>query len=341
MKITEASLAKREKPKNIKKYDEWLFCKEFEKEFISVELSKLSNCYFSPNGSFLTRWFTRVPGYFNTGLTLKGSIVHGMKDIVSLAKTRRLIKLNNAIIVTNANSTNFFHWFFDVLPKLECIADPVFGFADFIVFVPSNHAAPYIYETLSAFGVQCFFQKDDEFVFFENCTVFPELAPTGNYIKSLIEKQRLRLIKFFRRKMDFNKAPKRVYITRKSAKYRRLTNEVLIFPVLKEYGFIIVDMDAMPFLDQVKLMFDADLLVSLHGAGLSHMLWMKSGGDVFEIRSKGDSHNNCYYSLSSDLGLNYWYSFANKLGNKSVQVSDHELDLENFLDVLKKIMSKI
>jgi len=48
-------------------------------------------------------------------------------------------------------------------------------------------------------------------------------------------------------------------------------------------------------------------LVGLHGAGLTNMIFMNKGGQVLEFRNANDSHNNCYFSLTSSLQHDYYY----------------------------------
>ena len=38
---------------------------------------------------------------------------------------------------------------------------------------------------------------------------------------------------------------------------------------------------------------------------------MPQNGNVLELRNNGDFHNNCYFALSSDLNLNYYYLQCN------------------------------
>ena len=48
-------------------------------------------------------------------------------------------------------------------------------------------------------------------------------------------------------------------------------------------------------------------VAAMVGAGLTNMLFMKRGGSVLELRHASDHINNCYFTLSSALNLNYFY----------------------------------
>jgi capsular polysaccharide biosynthesis protein len=74
-----------------------------------------------------------------------------------------------------------------------------------------------------------------------------------------------------------------------------------------EYGFEAIHFEDYSFEQQVRIASGAQYLVANHGAGLTNMLFMKSGGSVLELRQDGDAINNCYFALASALHLNYCY----------------------------------
>jgi len=57
----------------------------------------------------------------------------------------------------------------------------------------------------------------------------------------------------------------------------------------------------------VEISSQARYLVSNHGAGMTNMLFMPEGSNVLELRHREDCINNCYFTLSSALNLNYFY----------------------------------
>jgi capsular polysaccharide biosynthesis protein len=124
---------------------------------------------------------------------------------------------------------------------------------------------------------------------------------------------------------------KRVYITRNKAVKRKIQNEIEIVSILKDNDFLIVAMEELSFYEQYKLVAESDVLISLHGAGLTHMLWMAANSKVMEIRLKDDTHNNCYFSLASDLNLKYFYTLAEKTHEQlSTQDTDFIVDVDDF-----------
>jgi capsular polysaccharide biosynthesis protein len=76
---------------------------------------------------------------------------------------------------------------------------------------------------------------------------------------------------------------------------------------VRKSGFQIVHFEELSFMEQATLCSRAHFLIGNHGAGLTNMLFMASGGSVLEFRKKADAKNNCYFSLASALGLDYFY----------------------------------
>ncbi len=77
--------------------------------------------------------------------------------------------------------------------------------------------------------------------------------------------------------------PERIYVTRKKAKYRKVSNENEVVNLLSLYGFSVVDFDDLSFWEQVVQMYSAKMFVSIHGAGYSNTLFMNRETHVVEI----------------------------------------------------------
>ena len=58
-----------------------------------------------------------------------------------------------------------------------------------------------------------------------------------------------------------------------------------------------------PFLDQIRLVSGSDVLVGLHGAGLTHLLMLPDWGAVLELYNCEDP--DCYSDLARLRGVSY------------------------------------
>ena len=104
--------------------------------------------------------------------------------------------------------------------------------------------------------------------------------------------------------------------------------------MLKQFGLESYCLEDISFLDQIRLLAQAKLLISNHGAGLTNMLFMPAGSRVIEFRKENDCINNCYFSLANALGLDYLYLLTKPLKD------DHNSDVMIDSDQLKSLLEK-
>jgi capsular polysaccharide biosynthesis protein len=106
----------------------------------------------------------------------------------------------------------------------------------------------------------------------------------------------------------------RVYLQRAHDRVRKVENEAEVMQALAQYGFTTVDAAVLTFEDQVKLFSGCEVLVGVHGAGLTNCLFMKPGGRVLELYRAlapgGPGMNTCYWNLSVAADLTYYYQFC-------------------------------
>lgn len=96
----------------------------------------------------------------------------------------------------------------------------------------------------------------------------------------------------------------RLYVSRGDASHRRLCNEAAILELLNSYGFIAVEPGTLSFARQVELFSRARMVVGLHGAGLTNVMWAHSPADVLEFGSE-DLNDTGYRFLSNLCGHNH------------------------------------
>jgi glycosyl transferase family 61 len=78
---------------------------------------------------------------------------------------------------------------------------------------------------------------------------------------------------------------RRIYLSRSDAPVRRLANEDEISPILEEFSFETIAIGSMPIRGQMQLFAEASHLLSVHGAGLSNMIFMPEDATATEIVS--------------------------------------------------------
>jgi capsular polysaccharide biosynthesis protein len=330
----------RKRPYNYEDKDKILFSNEFTKNLPNVFPIVRGKAYIPPCG----RLFHGISFnllQFNINLSLINLLKSYIKSFLLLTRARKITRFDNILYVTNSNSHNFFHWFLDVLQKLEFISQNQDEFLNskLKIIIPNNHNNNFSKKSLETFNLNFYHQDKNEIIISNKSILLPDIAPTGNYRKRIILKLSQRLKNYMISKKNINNHKKRIYISRKNSEKRKLINENEIISILKKYNFYIVDFDKLNFEEQISYTLKSEIIVSVHGAGLTHMLWMKKKGKVLEIRAKDNCNDNCYFTLASDLGHNYFYVNAEKTDfNKPYHISDLIINKNVFKSKLIKML---
>ena len=90
---------------------------------------------------------------------------------------------------------------------------------------------------------------------------------------------------------------RKLYVTRRNAKVRRLINEEAVAGHLRERGFEVVALEKRPLREQVQLFAEASLVVTQHGAGLVNLLFSR---DVRVLEICSDEDRQIFFRLLSE-----------------------------------------
>ena len=121
----------------------------------------------------------------------------------------------------------------------------------------------------------------------------------------------------------------RIYVSRKLAGKRHLSNEDEFLPLLKKYKFRKVYLEKMSIIEQVELFRKASHVIAAHGAGLTNILFAPADARILEIRPELSSGQFCFEKLFS-LG---WH-------NSEFLVSPVKGKFEIPPEMLNKVLSR-
>ena len=99
------------------------------------------------------------------------------------------------------------------------------------------------------------------------------------------------------------KPHRKIFITRKGASNRNITNQEQLLLALK--GWETVTLDTLTIKEQIKVFAEATHILAAHGAGLTNLLWCAKGTKVIEIQLKEFIDKKVYPILSHHLGLKH------------------------------------
>ena len=295
-------------PVNLDPADRALFEHELERAIPSTILLRLRNVTVNPagilssGGKVLPESFPS-PHFMDERGGLGAQLRLGVKNY--LLRFRGSVE-QDGFWFTDVWSREYFHWMTDALPRLFTIRDRV---GDATLLLPGAYAGvDYIQSSLKPFSIRNL-KFVNEPLYCKNLYMPSHTAPTGNYNETVIRSLRSFFIDNYRDARGGGFGDK-IYISRGKADKRRIVNEEECVEVLEDYGFKSVYFEDHSFEEQVKIAMDAKYLISNHGAGLTNIMFMESGGGVLELRRKGDAHNNCYFALASAVQLQYFYQLC-------------------------------
>jgi len=237
-------------------------------------------------------------------------------------------------------SSNHYHLHVDLLPRLLFLNKS--DLTQLTLILPDKiYIKESIHSILNIFGFtfkKVLFIKPNEIFFVKHCLFISKTATTGLVHAPLMLqlKERLSIPKNM-----VIKFPKRLYVKRKNTTNRIVLNGEIVEKVLKEnYGFESVDFDAYKIEDQAKLAADAEIMVGMHGAGLTNILYMPKGGKLVEFRRDGIHLNHCYWHLASSIGIEYSIVFGEP-DEKSKVLEGLGCNLTIDINQLKTVLDKV
>ena len=99
-------------------------------------------------------------------------------------------------------------------------------------------------------------------------------------------------------------AARHLFVSRRDAKIRRMTDEGNVSAMLQGLGFVTFVPGQAAFAEQVAMFRGADVIVAVHGAALTNLLFCRPGTKIIEIFPE-NFIKSPYLWLSVCLGLDY------------------------------------
>lgn len=332
MNYTEVEIIENQTPPvNLIPEDIQLFSNEFSYKNTKPNLYIYKNVYFNATGYIYNNY--RIV-FFKNAIFIKDQ-----SPIINYLKAHFFSKgeFNETVICIHSIwSEGYFHWLTEPLQRLYYILKSGYNIQKISLLLPRKFMKyNYIIESLSLFGIE---QKNiiplEEYgiYFCKEILICPPLAITGRYNYELSrETSSFIKEKIIRNKFEPNK---RIYISRRNSSKRKINNETDVINLLIQYKFEIIETENLSFAQQIELFYSSKWLISIHGAGLTNMMFMQESANVLEFREENDKWNNCYFSLASVSKLNYFYLKCKKDGIATDHVGNLSVDIQTLKQLL-------
>ena len=206
-------------------------------------------------------------------------------------------------VLVSPESHNYYHWLNDVLPRIK-IYGPVLDQIDH--FCISSKVPQKFLDILSDFGIgkqKILLINDNEKLHFDHLYVASLPGSEGRSPQCAIDFLREKLIKTTPQANPSRK----IYFKRGDNAERKVINESAVIRLLETNGFEIITPDELSICEQVALVLQSKIIIGVHGAALSNLLFSQEKTSVIEIFSPDYFRTDCYYTLSLALNLNYFY----------------------------------
>ena len=283
-------------------------------ERIKVDVTKIENLEYKTYKITNGRLYTdRI---HDTAIILENKIIEGpsfqlrynnnspiSNNIVFQKGTPRILRNLNGSVVSlltgGGGNDNYWHWLFDVLPRLEiCKKTKKLNEIDYFI-VPSLEKK-FQRETLSSLNIsnkkilsskKFRHVKANKLIVTDHPYIFTNDShkDAENISEWIIKWLRERFLE--NTKLLNKNYPKKIFIDRtdpksSASKIRSIVNEKEIKIFLEEKKFVFVKMHELSFIEQVNYFNNADFIMGLHGGGFANLSFCKKNTKVIEFRTE-------------------------------------------------------
>jgi capsular polysaccharide biosynthesis protein len=264
--------------------------------------------------------------------------LHNWKGLLQiwLRFAKKRLPAGQPYVRVHTSYRGYYHWLLESVPKLLEAQRTI---PNFTLLLPASYTDAFYADTLRLLRLTAVERLQPQTMY-----RVPELAlpllpePQGNYSAQTMREVKAVFLAAAGVGQEALTPPTRLYISRRKAPRRKVLNEAEVEQLLGRYGFQCVCFEDFTFEDQLRLCASANVLVSMHGAGLSNMIFMPEQATVVEFRKFDDGHNYFFTGLGETLGYQYHLLYCPAADEQqSVQDADLYVDIAALDAVLQQL----
>lgn len=239
-----------------------------------------------------------------------------------------------AAVLTFCGSHNYFHWMYDVLPRIAMLQASGIPYSS-IIMNPNPYGS-FVEQTWAMLGIseELVIRTHSEFYLQPERLLVPSLIMNSHYPPWATATLRELLLPH----RDASLAsPERIYIPRSRGYSRRIVNEDQVISCLEEYGFVAVSLEKWTIAEQIQIFASAKVIVGPHGAGFTNLAFCRPGTRVIEIFHGGHIVPT-YWMISNHIALDYYMLYGKGCPNPGVSLpglEDFVVDTERLKRTLQ------
>jgi hypothetical protein len=246
-------------------------------------------------------------------------------------------------VLSTAGAMLYYHWLFQLLPRFELIKRSGVDLRSIDYFLVNSAKAPFQSESLKALEIDSrrVIESSDVHYLRATSLVVPSVPLSGGCFPNWM-REFLRATFLASDSRQTQSTTRRIYISRRAARYRRMLNDAEVSRLLEQFGFQVVEFETLSIREQAATMASADVIVAPHGGGLSNLVFCRPTTKVIEIFSP-ELVAGYFWKLSSQLGLDYYYLLGKGTSLTTnadyAQSWDAHADIEVDLDCLRETLA--
>lgn len=241
----------------------------------------------------------------------------------------RNIRGTVAVLSSSAHQ-RYFHWMFDVLPRLELLHMAKIKVDKYVV----NKERRFQRETLETLRIDpaIIISPSSETHIKADELIVPSLPGTSG----LVTPKSCQFLRAnFLRDVPCRNPNRLLYVTRKDALTRRVVNEAEIIACLQKCDFEVIELEHQTVAEQVELFASARIIVGPHGAGFTNLVFSQVGTALIEFMPE-TYFNPCFEILAGLMSLKYYRLPSRSL---SLEVHDQYVDKKDVERVVGLLLS--
>ena len=277
---------------------------------------------------------------------LKGA-KHNIVLTKGTPRIKKKIKGRVLSLVQGASGNNYYHWMFDILPKMKLCSEH-YPLKEINYFYASS-LQDFQRQTLPMLDIdekKFLSSESNRHIQANEIIVADHPWYHEGYIRNQAELLPSWVVEWVRKtylkhakKFDCNE---KVYIDRSESKYThcQIQNDEEVSSFLLKKGFSKYKVGKLSFTEQIYLFNNAKIVIGAHGAALTNLVFCKPDTDIIEIKplehpSISNYTNNNYKRISEINNLNYNLIESKGLNENQKKFGDIYLSLDDLEKYIK------
>jgi capsular polysaccharide biosynthesis protein len=246
---------------------------------------------------------------------------------------RKTVKIKGDCIVGhNSYYQNYYHWLLEAMPRLFLLKDK----APELTLILNSKAPNFIKQYVSFFEFKEIVYIEDDKIAYVDKIMFTTFTARGLAMHEPIIRNMVKWLFEINDITQNSNQSKKIFITRKNVKHRRLINQDEVIAYLITKGFEIVTLEDLTIKEQMQLFADSKYVIGTQGAGMANMIYSTQGKLLITIIHE-EHGDDAYFNQTSLNNTSCYYFQCKGVGNNEFKNNDDIIvNMNNFIEVCEK-----